>query len=133
MTAITPLHVWSGYSIGRGSVTPQGLIERAVELGHGSLVLTDVNNLGGATVFYRQARQAGLHPIVGAELRDEAGASAVALVIDEAGYENLCQLITQRMPTTTRGANRPSNVPAAKRPPSTCPSGCRPWPMGCTW
>ena len=92
--AIAPLHVWSGYSLCRGCAETGRLIELARRLGHSTLALTDVNGLYGATPFYRQAVEAGIQPIIGADLRDGATA-VVALVIDRTGYENLCRLITR--------------------------------------
>ena len=92
--AITPLHVRSGYSLLRGTALPERLIQRARQLGHDRLALTDVNNLYCATQFCRLAAEAGLGTIVGAELQDEPGA-AVALVESETGYENLCRIITR--------------------------------------
>ncbi len=91
---ITPLHVWSGYSLCRGPTPPKRLVERARSVGHAAIALTDVNGLYGAAVFHHAAVAAGVRPIIGAELRC-AGASVVALVIDRMGYENLCRVITR--------------------------------------
>jgi len=92
-TTITPLHTWSGFSPLRGPMPVARLVERAAQLAHRCLALTDVNNLCGAARFHRLAVEAGLRPIVGAELRDGRHA-VVALVAREAGYANLCRLIT---------------------------------------
>jgi len=92
--SLTPLHVRSGYSLLSGTALPGRLIGRAAALGYTGLALTDVNNLCAATAFYRQAREGGIAPIIGAELR-EAGQAVVALVADGAGYENLCRIITR--------------------------------------
>jgi len=91
---ITPLHVRSGYSFCRGVALPDRLVNVAARLGHGALAMTDVNNLCGATVFWKKAAAAGISPIIGAELLD-GGLSVVALCADETGYENLCRLITR--------------------------------------
>jgi DNA-directed DNA polymerase III PolC len=88
------LHVRSGYSLLRGTALPGRLTERAGSLGYAQLALTDVNGLYGATVFDRLARRAGLTPILGAELQD-GQSSVVVLVEDDAGYENLCRVITR--------------------------------------
>jgi len=91
---ITPLHVWSGYSPLRGPQPLERLVRRAAEIGHRRLALTDTNNLYGATRFHRLATEAGLHPILGAEIRDRRS-TLVALVADETGYENLCRILTR--------------------------------------
>jgi len=91
---IAPLHVRSGYSLLRGPAGLERLVGRAGALGHGRVALTDVNSLCGATRFCRLAGRVGIEPIVGAELL-EGGRSVVALIADEAGYENLCRIITR--------------------------------------
>ena len=58
--SITPLHTWSGYSPLRGPMGLQRLVERAAQLGHARLALTDANNLYGATRFHWLAERAGL-------------------------------------------------------------------------
>ncbi len=98
-TPVTPLHVRSGYSLLEGTARPDRLVELAGQMGHPRLALTDVNNLYAAMIFHRQAREAGIAPIVGAELRDGCKA-AVALVRDDTGYENLCRMITRRHAAT---------------------------------
>jgi len=92
--SVTPLHVRSGYSLLWGPTRLERLIEIACRLGHTHLALTDVNGLYGATVFYRRAVERGLTPLIGAELR-QAGRSVVALIAEDAGYENLCRLISR--------------------------------------
>ena len=91
---VTPLHVRSGYSLLRGTMGLEALVRRAAALACERLALTDVNNRCGATVFCNLAAQAGIQPIVGAELV-EGGWSLVALVETGAGYENLCRIITR--------------------------------------
>ena len=91
---ITPLHVRSGYSLLCGTGTLERLVALAAAQGHARIALTDVNGLYGAPAFWKLATDAGLRPILGAELR-EGGHSIVALVADETGYENLCQIITK--------------------------------------
>ena len=91
---IAPLRVRSGYSLLRGTVSLERLVGEAVRAGHAYLALADLNNIYGAPAFWRMARDAGLSPIIGAELRDGAD-GLVVLVESEAGYRNLCGLITR--------------------------------------
>jgi len=58
------------------------------------MAVTDVNGLYGAPVFHHRAVAAGVRPIVGAEL-DDGERTAIALVIDRGGYENLCRILTR--------------------------------------
>ena len=111
---LVPLHVRSGYSLCRGCVSPEALIERATASGHGALALTDVNGLYGATEFYRQAVEAGLRPIVGAELRVD-DTVVVALVVNRTGYENLCQLITRIHAKPANNEHSPSGDRPTRR------------------
>ncbi|MHC4985135.1 MAG: PHP domain-containing protein, partial [Planctomycetota bacterium] len=90
---ITPLHVRSGHSLLRGTVSPETLAARAAELGHAAIALTDVNSLAGAPAFWQAAVEAGLQPLIGAELLAD-NQSILALIASESGYANLCQLIT---------------------------------------
>ncbi len=91
---ITPLIARSGYSALRGPTPLERLVRDAAALGHEHLALTDTNGLYGLRRFWRLAADADLTPIVGAELRAPAGPAATALVADEAGYRNLCRLLT---------------------------------------
>ncbi|MFP4054004.1 MAG: DNA polymerase III subunit alpha [Phycisphaerae bacterium] len=92
---ITPLHVRSGYSLLRGTMHIERLIARSVELGHSHVAMTDVNGLYGATAFWKQAVNAGLTPLLGAELHRPGESPLVALVDSDTGYENLCHIITR--------------------------------------
>jgi len=81
---------------------PEGLVARARAGGHKRLALTDVNGLYGATTFWKEAAAGDIEPIIGAELRD-GDRAAVALVADDAGYANLCRLVTRRHRDDARG------------------------------
>ncbi|MGC9455778.1 MAG: DNA polymerase III subunit alpha [Phycisphaerae bacterium] len=106
---ITPLHVRSGYSLLRGVCPPQRLARLAADAGHRTLALTDVNNLCAAPIFHPAAEEAGVRPLLGAEL-SESGLSVVALIADETGYSNLCRLITRIHCRGEGGANLPTDA-----------------------
>ena len=91
---ITPLHVWSGYSPRRGPCRLGDLIAQARRLGHSRLALTDVNGLYGAPAFARSASDAGITPIIGAQIEHNHH-RLVALCDSDAGYANLCRLLSQ--------------------------------------
>ncbi len=112
---ITPLRVRSGYSLLRGTTRLAALVREAKALGQSRIALTDVNSLSGATAFWQRAIDAGLTPLLGAELRDPAGRSVTALVDSDAGYENLCQSISELRamelePEAATSAARPAVV-----------------------
>lgn len=58
--------------------------------------MIDRNNLYGLWPFLAAARRNGLRPIIGAELLDSHGQQAICLVKDDAGYSNLCRLLSAR-------------------------------------
>ena len=67
-----------------------------------ALAITDLNNLFGAIKFYKEARGAGVKPIIGAEIllqglgRDTASISRMlVLVQNRQGYLNLCELLAR--------------------------------------
>ena len=69
----------------------------AKRLGYDRLALTDTDNLYGLWPFLRACKREGLTPIVGAEVTDpHRKQRAVCLVEDDAGYRNLCRLLTRR-------------------------------------
>ena len=96
---ITPLHVRSAYSLLRGTCALDRLVEQGGRAGYKRLAIADMNNLYGATVFWKLTTGAGISPIIGAELMpaeaDENGRSVVALAESETGYANLCRIITR--------------------------------------
>jgi DNA polymerase-3 subunit alpha len=104
------LHVHSEYSLLDGAARLKRLVERAAQLGFPALALTDHGNLFGAMEFYQAARDAGIKPIVGAELYvapggrfDRApvdgqyeGANHVTVLVRTlAGYRNLIKLVSR--------------------------------------
>src|SRR5437870_13906060 len=61
------LHSHSHYSLLDGASEIGTLVKRAKELGMNGLALTDHGNLHGALEFYKQAKDAGINPIIGYE------------------------------------------------------------------
>lgn len=89
------LHTHSYYSLLDGVPSPEELVQRAVELAMPALALTDHDALYGAPRFVQAAQQAGIKPILGAELTLTNGGGCLTLLAEnDAGYANLCRLIT---------------------------------------
>ncbi|CAB5089979.1 Error-prone repair homolog of DNA polymerase III alpha subunit (EC [Olavius algarvensis associated proteobacterium Delta 3] len=94
---MTPLVVRSHYSLMWGTASVPALCRRARELGYRRLALTDTDNLYGLWPFVNACRRERLEPIVGAEVTDPKGRRrAVCLVKTDAGYRNLCRLLSRR-------------------------------------
>lgn len=88
------LHCHSYFSLLDAASSPEDLVEEAVRLGLAALALTDHDNLSGAVRFSVAARRAGLHTIFGAEVTLYGGAHLTLLAETQAGYANLCRLLT---------------------------------------
>ena len=94
-TCCAPLLLRSNRSLLTGTAPIDRLVSTAGEYGASALALTDRNNLYGAIPFYKKAREAGLKPVLGAEIT-ACGRRAVALARNMEGYANLCRLLSRR-------------------------------------
>ena len=88
-----PLHLHSHYAFLDSTLSPEAVVTLAKERGSPAVALTDPN-LHGAVEFCALAKQAGIQPIVGAEVT-VAGQPLWLYVQDRAGYANLCRLLSQ--------------------------------------
>ena len=99
MAAMTPpyveLHARSAFSFLRAASLPEHLAAVAGALELPAVALCDRDGVYGAPRFYTKAREAGVRPIVGAELTLDDGSVLPVLVANRTGYQNLCRLITQ--------------------------------------
>jgi len=94
------LHVHSEYSILDGACRIPKLAERAAELGMPAVALTDHGSLAGAIELHREARKAGVKPIVGCEVyvcdnrraQTKGYAHLTLLAETNEGYGNLIKL-----------------------------------------
>jgi error-prone DNA polymerase len=92
-----PLVVRSHFSLMWGTASPPHIVKTARRLGYDRVALTDTDNLYGLWPFVNACAEEGIRPIIGAEITDSSSRlRAVCLVEDEAGYQNLCRLITRR-------------------------------------
>lgn len=95
------LRLHTEYSLVDGMVRIKPLIERAVSLKMSALAVTDACNLFGLVKFYKAARNAGIKPIIGADLKifhekNPKNPSRLTLLCQNAqGYRNLTQLISR--------------------------------------
>ncbi|MCU0591617.1 MAG: DNA polymerase III subunit alpha [Desulfobacterales bacterium] len=92
-----PLVVRSHYSLMWGTASPRQICRAARRMGYDRLALTDTDNLYGLWPFLAACRREGVTPIVGAEITDPGSRRrAVCLVETDAGYRNLCRLLSRR-------------------------------------
>ncbi|MFH1605102.1 MAG: PHP domain-containing protein, partial [Pseudomonadota bacterium] len=100
----THLHIHTEYSLLDGMCRIPRVIERAKTLGMDSLAITDHGSLSGIIEFDREARKAGVKPILGCELYvahggrdsrapgDKSSYHLIVLAKNEEGYHNLLEL-----------------------------------------
>src|SRR5580700_730619 len=128
-TDYVELHAASAFSFLDGASQPEALIERAIELDMPALALTDRNGLYGAARFHTAAKncvsKAKIKAHIGAEIavssfgdklqppewvphqHPREPSRITLLCVSQAGYQNLCQLITRfkmRESTKAEGA-----------------------------
>lgn len=90
----THLHVASSYSMHHGVTDPAGLVAAAAAAGMGRLALTDRDGLYGAVKHVRACLQAGIGPIVGADLPVTGAGRVTVLAQPGGGYGQVCRLVS---------------------------------------
>ena len=100
------LHAHSAFSFLDGASTPAELARRGADLGYPAFALTDHDGVWGSMEFALSCRELGLRAITGAELTLAGGAHLTMLVESQAGYRNLCRLLTAAHSHTRDGAQR---------------------------
>ena len=103
MAGYVELHAHSHFSFLDGASSPQELIRRAADLSMPALALTDHDGLYGMVRFMMEAREAGIQPIVGAELTTDGDGHLTLLVQDASGFSNLCRLISRAQLDHSKG------------------------------
>ena len=101
------LHVHTEYSLLDGVSRLNRLCSAAKERGQNAIAITDHGNLFGAVDFYKEAKKAGIKPIIGCEVYvatrsrfdkvhgvDSARHHLVLLCKNETGYKNLTKLVS---------------------------------------
>lgn len=97
MTSVR-LGLHSAYSLLYGTRSPADISGRAASYGARAVAITDRDNLYGLHTIVETAREAGLRPIIGAELGaagSDAGTGRIfAFVRDRAGFSRLCECLS---------------------------------------
>ncbi|MFO7859389.1 MAG: PHP domain-containing protein, partial [Ectothiorhodospiraceae bacterium] len=99
--AFVHLNVHTEFSLVDGIVRIPSLVASAASSGMPAVAITDQGNLFGMVKFYKAALEAGVKPLVGAELRvedadaPEGHSRCVALCRDSTGYTSLTRLISR--------------------------------------
>ncbi|MBN2236219.1 MAG: DNA polymerase III subunit alpha [Bacteroidales bacterium] len=88
------LQAHSYYSLRYGTLSVERLIELSVKKGYKKIVLTDINNTTGAIDFVKLGREAGLEPIVGADIRNNDALMYVLIAKNAEGFFEINQFLT---------------------------------------
>lgn len=101
------LHVHSEYSLLDGACRLKDMVQKAVEMEMPSLAITDHGVMYGVVDFYKLAKKAGIHPVLGCEVYvaprsrlkkeahiDSANHHLVLLAENEQGYKNLLAIVS---------------------------------------
>jgi len=107
MSDYVELHARSAFSFLRGASLPEDLVRAGSEAQLPAMALLDRDGVYGAPRLYSAAQENdfSICPRVGAEITMEDGSVVPLLAATRAGYQNLCQLITEAKLT-----ERPPNL-----------------------
>jgi DNA polymerase-3 subunit alpha len=96
------LRLHTEFSVVDGTNRIEDIVRAAAGDRQPALAITDLNNLFGAIKFYKEARSAGVKPLVGCEVlvqglaKDPAAFSRLLLLVQHhRGYLNLCELLAR--------------------------------------
>ena len=102
----THLHLHTEYSLLDGMTRISLLMDKCKELGMDSVAMTDHGVMYGAVEFYKAAKAAGVHPVIGCEVYATKGdmkdrtpmnsdySHLVLLAENQTGYKNLIKLVS---------------------------------------
>ena len=106
--AFAHLHLHTEYSLLDGACRIGKLMERVKELGQDCVAITDHGVMYGVIDFYKAAKAAGIHPVIGCEVYvaprtrfdkvhglDNEARHLVLLCENETGYRNLSYMVSQ--------------------------------------
>ncbi len=100
------LHARSAFSFLRGGSRPEKLAAIAASNELAAVAVCDRDGVYGSPLFTRSAKEAGVRPIVGAEITLEDETVLPVLVASRRGYQNLCQLLTRAHLRAEKGKPR---------------------------
>ncbi len=109
--AFVHLRTHTEFSVVDGTLRIDELVDAAAGDGQAALAITDLSNLFGGVKFYKEARKAGVKPMLGADVWLEPDAAAgeklpsrlLLLAQNKAGYHNLCEILSRAWLQDTQG------------------------------
>ena len=89
------MKTYSHFSLKYGVLSPEELVDWALEAGYESVCLTDINSTGAVMAFVRAAQRKGIKAIVGAELCNGNVLKATVIAKNNRGLHELNVFISQ--------------------------------------
>jgi len=101
--AFVHLRSHTEFSVVDGTLRIDELVDAAAGDGQAALAITDLSNLFGGVKFYKEARKAGVKPVLGADVWLEPDTAAgeklpsrlLLLAQNRNGYLNLCEILSR--------------------------------------
>ncbi|MBK9453778.1 MAG: PHP domain-containing protein [Bacteroidetes bacterium] len=85
------------FSLRYGVFTVEKLIAEALDKGHDTLAVTDINNTSAALDFVMKAREKGLRPVVGIEFRTDNHLNYIGLARNANGFFQLNTFLSEHL------------------------------------
>jgi error-prone DNA polymerase len=93
----------TNFSFLQGASHPHELVERALQLGHAALAITDQNSLAGVVRAHAAAKAAALKLVIGAEITPHDAPAVLLYAPDAPAYYRLSRLITRGRRAAPKG------------------------------
>ncbi len=106
--SILHLAIHSYYSLRYGVMSPEQLVEEALERGWKKVPLTDINNTSAAYGHVQRCLEKGLQPVLGIDFREGDRFLYLGLARNREGWRQLCELLNQK---TLQGGKLPEMAP----------------------
>lgn len=94
-TQYVPLHVQSGYSLGRSIMFTEEIARLSAQYGCPAACISDAHSLVGAVEFALECKRVGIRPLIGSSFELASGGHIVLIARDKSGYRSLSRLITE--------------------------------------
>ncbi len=95
LSSFIPLRVHTAYSLLEGAIPVKKLIGLAKKFNMPAVAMTDTNNLFGAFEFSKEAKSAGIQPLLGCQVHVGPEKDVLILLVqNQQGYENLLKIVS---------------------------------------
>lgn len=101
--AYVELHARSAFSFLRGASSPEELVSACADSQVSAVALCERNGVYSAVRAHMASKEKGVRAIVGSEVVMEDGGVVPLLVENQAGYRNLCRLLTRAKLRSAKG------------------------------